>query len=139
MGKQSGKWTDKFKFKSNLSLKFWFSFKFLSWSFHECCPLIPLILKEKYLKLLHNFTLCYLHVIQIVQKCSLCVYIFIFHGIAYISSIFNSLQTNTPFIYSLKTTENQRFSVIFRGYRKETLTRNRLRNFDYYWYTTALE
>ena len=35
--------------------------------------------------------------------------------------IINALQTNDPFSYPLKTSENRRFSDVFRGYRKGTL------------------
>ena len=34
---------------------------------------------------------------------------------------FNPFQASVPFLYSLKTSENQRFSDVFRGYRKGTL------------------
>ena len=38
----------------------------------------------------------------------------------------NPLQANVPFLYPLKTSENQKFSDIFRGYRKGTLAWNGL-------------
>ena len=37
-------------------------------------------------------------------------------------STLNPFQTNILFLYPQKTSENQRFSNVFRGYRKETLT-----------------
>ena len=39
---------------------------------------------------------------------------------------FNAFQANVPILYPLKTPENQRFSVVFRGYEIGTLTRNGL-------------
>ena len=38
--------------------------------------------------------------------------------------------TNVPLLYPLKTSENQRFSDVFRGYRSGTLIENEL-NFGY--------
>ena len=34
---------------------------------------------------------------------------------------FNSFQANVPFLYPMKTSEKQRFSDVFRGYRKVIL------------------
>ena len=42
-------------------------------------------------------------------------------------SYINPFQTNVSFLYPLKTSENRRFSDVFRGYRKGTLAWNRLR------------
>ena len=39
----------------------------------------------------------------------------------------NPFSTNVPFLYPLKTSENRRFSDVFRGYRKKPVTRNRLK------------
>ena len=36
----------------------------------------------------------------------------------------NHFQANDPFLYHLKTSENQRFSHVFRGHKNETLARN---------------
>ena len=38
-----------------------------------------------------------------------------------ISSMLNPFQSNVTFLYPLKTTENRRFSKVFRGYRNVTL------------------
>ena len=40
----------------------------------------------------------------------------------------NPFHANVPFLYSLKMSENQRFSDVFRGYRNETLARKGLIN-----------
>ena len=42
-------------------------------------------------------------------------------------SFINPFQANVPFLYTLKTSENQRFSGVFREFRKGTLAWNRLR------------
>ena len=34
-----------------------------------------------------------------------------------LKTFFNPFEPNTPFLYPLKTLENQRFSDVFRGYR----------------------
>ena len=39
---------------------------------------------------------------------------------------FNPFQINSLFLHPLKTTENQRFSDVFRGYRKRPMTWNGL-------------
>ena len=39
---------------------------------------------------------------------------------------FNPFLSNIPFIYPLKTSENKRFSDVFRGYKKGTLETNGL-------------
>ena len=44
----------------------------------------------------------------------------------YYNSTFNPFLANLPILYPLKTLENQRFSGVFRGYKMETLARNRL-------------
>ena len=44
---------------------------------------------------------------------------------------FNLFQVNVPFLYPLKTSENQRFSDAFRGYKKGALTWNRLIRFSF--------
>ena len=38
----------------------------------------------------------------------------------------NPFQVNVPFLHPLKTSENRRFSDVFRGYRKGTLAWNEL-------------
>ena len=38
----------------------------------------------------------------------------------------NSFQVNVPFLYPLKTSENQKFSDVSRGYRNGTLSCNEL-------------
>ena len=40
---------------------------------------------------------------------------------------FNPFSTNVLLLYSLKTSENLRFSDVFRGYRNRTLVENRLK------------
>ena len=40
----------------------------------------------------------------------------------------NSFHVNVPFLYPLKTSENQRFSDVFREYRNEAFARNALSN-----------
>ena len=53
-----------------------------------------------------------------------------FNSIALLSNhIFNPFSTSVPLPYPLKTSENQRFSDVFRGYRSETLVENGLRTF----------
>ena len=43
----------------------------------------------------------------------------------------NPFSTNVPLLYSLKTSENLRFSDVFRGYRSGTLVENGLmKSFD---------
>ena len=42
----------------------------------------------------------------------------------------NPFSTNVPLLYPLKTTENLRFSDVFRGYRSGTLVENGLTNFS---------
>ena len=42
------------------------------------------------------------------------------------NNILNPFQANVPFLYHLKTSENQRFSDVFREYRKGTLAWNGL-------------
>ena len=37
------------------------------------------------------------------------------------AELINSFSTNVPLLYSLKTSENRRFSDVFGGYRSETL------------------
>ena len=39
---------------------------------------------------------------------------------------FNPFPANVPFLYPLKTSENQRLSDVFRGYRNETFVRRGL-------------
>ena len=39
----------------------------------------------------------------------------------------NPFSTNVPLLYPLKTSENLRFSDVFRGYRSGTLVKNGLR------------
>ena len=41
--------------------------------------------------------------------------------------LLNPFSTNVPLLYPLKTSENQRFSDVFRGYRSGTLVENGLR------------
>ena len=44
---------------------------------------------------------------------------------------FNSLQANVPFLYPVKTSENQRFAYVFRGYFKNgVFIRNGLISID---------
>ena len=44
------------------------------------------------------------------------------HFLAYESAwIINPFHANVPFLYPLKTSENQRFSDVFGGYRNGTL------------------
>ena len=38
--------------------------------------------------------------------------------------MFNTFSTNVPSLYPLKTSENRRFSDVFRGYRIGTLVEN---------------
>ena len=45
----------------------------------------------------------------------------------------NPFQVNVPFLYLLKTSENQRFSDVFRGYRKGTFTWNGLQKLVIMW------
>ena len=40
---------------------------------------------------------------------------------------FNPFSTNGPLLYPLKTSENRRFSNVYRGYRGGTLVENRLK------------
>ena len=40
---------------------------------------------------------------------------------------FNTFSTNVPLLYTLKTSENPRFSDVFRGYRSGKLVENGLR------------
>ena len=42
--------------------------------------------------------------------------------------IINPFSTNVPLLYPLETSENQRFSDIFRGYRSGTLVENDLKD-----------
>ena len=46
-------------------------------------------------------------------------------------SIFNPFSTNVPYLYPLKTSENRRFSDIFRGYRSGTLVENGLKTMSF--------
>ena len=46
------------------------------------------------------------------------------------TNAFNQLQTNAPFSYPLKTSEDLWFSDIFRGFKKATLVSNWLRRFS---------
>ena len=41
-------------------------------------------------------------------------------------NVINPFLTNVPLLYPLKTSENSRFSAIFRGYRSGTLVENGL-------------
>ena len=41
--------------------------------------------------------------------------------------LLNPFLANVPNLYPLKTPNNQRFSCVFRGYKMETLARNRLK------------
>ena len=41
-------------------------------------------------------------------------------------NLINPFLTNVPILYPLKTPENQRFSIVFRGYKMGTLARNGL-------------
>ena len=41
-----------------------------------------------------------------------------------LNSSFNPFSTNVPLLYPLKTSENLRFSDVFRGYRSATLVAN---------------
>ena len=41
------------------------------------------------------------------------------------SDRFNAFQANVPILYSLKTPENQRYSDVFRGYKKGTFNRGK--------------
>ena len=43
--------------------------------------------------------------------------------------LFNPFSTNVPLLYPLKTSENLRFSDVFRGYRSGTLVENELKCF----------
>ena len=40
---------------------------------------------------------------------------------------FNPFSTNVPFLHPLNTSENRKFSDVFRGYRSRTLVENGLR------------
>ena len=46
-------------------------------------------------------------------------------------SIFNPFSTSVPYQYPLKTSENRRFSDIFRGYRSGTLVENGLKTMSF--------
>ena len=50
-----------------------------------------------------------------------------YNWLPYINLPFNPFSTNIPLLYLLKTSENWRFSDIFRGYRSESLVENGLR------------
>ena len=50
-----------------------------------------------------------------------------YNWLPYINLPFNPFSTNIPFLYLLKTSENWRFSDVFRGYRSESLVENGLR------------
>ena len=60
-----------------------------------------------------------------------------------IQTIFNPFQDNVPLLYTLKNLENQRFSDVFRGYKKETLTWNgliaRIASKNFLWICNALQ
>ena len=45
-------------------------------------------------------------------------------------SFVNPFSTSVPLLYLLKTSENLRFSDVFRGYRSGTLVKNRLMQFQ---------
>ena len=45
-------------------------------------------------------------------------------------SFVNPFSTSVPLLYPLKTSENLRFSDVFRGYRSGTLVKNRLMQFQ---------
>ena len=47
----------------------------------------------------------------------------------------NPFPANVPILYPLKTTENQRFSVVFRGYKMGTLAANGL---NIFWFKNIL-
>ena len=49
---------------------------------------------------------------------------FLLNSINFLS--FNLLHATSLFLYPLKTSENQMFSDVFRGYRKRPVARNRL-------------
>ena len=50
--------------------------------------------------------------------------------IFYIQQMFNPFLANVPFLYPLKTQENQKFSCVFRGYKMGILARNGLHKID---------
>ena len=47
-------------------------------------------------------------------------------SLGHVGKTLNPFQANVPFLYALKTSENQRFSNDFRGYRNEPLAWNGL-------------
>ena len=49
-----------------------------------------------------------------------------------LGEVVNPCQANVPFLYPLKTLENPRFSVVFRGYKNELVARNVLIFFKLY-------
>ena len=48
--------------------------------------------------------------------------------------LFNSFHATGLFLYPLKTSENQRFSDVFRGYRKRPMALNELKERIYYYF-----
>ena len=43
----------------------------------------------------------------------------------------DGFKPNVPFLYPLKTSENQKFSDVFRGYKNKTLDSNGLNYFNH--------
>ena len=70
---------------------------------------------DRFSKFLHSSTIC--------QNFTMWKFAPLWNSFKSNTSI-NPFQTNAPFLYPLKTSENLQFSDVFRGYRKGTLAWN---------------